>query len=187
MPDRRWNGDEDEMKCQTIVDSPDVPYRTVTRSFWIRVVLADHLLRSRRVVVFARQRVDERLSFRPVQYWLARKGLQSFCNQHERSFSFSLSAFYCALGGTRRLTLHDPPVQMIDPDDPVTPTRIDVLSSGTLDRAKVTPYQGREDVVPAVGHYRAVERVGLVPRFTVVSAPATGRGVNVSSQNSVER
>lgn len=64
---------------------------------------------------------------------------------------------------------------MIDPDDPVTPTRIDVLSSGTLDRAKVTPDQGREDVVSAVGHDGAVERVGLVPRFTVVAAPARGQ------------
>jgi len=64
---RRCEGMERVRESQTI-DSPDVPYRTVTRSFRIRVVLADNILRSRRVVVFARLRVDERLSFGPVQY-----------------------------------------------------------------------------------------------------------------------
>lgn len=101
----------------------------------------------------------------------------------DRFFFLSVSF---RIRGTPRLTLYDPPVQMIDPDDPVAPTRIDVLPAGTLDRAKVTPDQGREDVVSAVGHNGAVERVGLVPRFTVVAAPARRPSPYMSARRAFE-
>jgi len=142
--------------------SPDIPDRTIARSLGIRIVLGDYILRGRGVVILARDRVDERLSLCPVENYRRRRNANA-----ERPIDSALRRM--------RLTLNDPPVEMINPDDPVTAPRVHVLATGTLDRTEMTSDQGRQYVMSTVRHDRAVERVSFVPGFTVISAPAITR------------